>query len=160
VLPHSKQRREKSRKPSPVMRGACAFLPRTRWSELLNTSKADEELHISAWAERLVKQNRQQVGITVTHPPMPSIVRARGRYGVATRRPVELGHAEDMETVCAIPYSLPMTASTCSSGADEARKTPEYGPLKSRIRYAALATARAPAATARNDAASPPESNP
>src|SRR5271166_2796585 len=31
-------------------------------------------------------------------------------------------------------HSLPMTARTCSSGAEEARKMPEYGLLKSRIR--------------------------
>jgi hypothetical protein len=31
-------------------------------------------------------------------------------------------------------HSFPMIASTCSSGSDEARKMPEYGLLRARIR--------------------------
>ena len=59
-----------------------------------------------------------------------------------------------------LTHSLPMTASTCSSGAEETRKMPEYGLLNSRIRKAALATASAPKATATNDVTPPPDINP
>ena len=92
-----------------------------------------------------------------------SALNIRSMTPISATAPAKWRPVVGSKTLCALPFyshSLPMTASTCSRGAEETRKMPEYGLLNSRIRKAALATPRAPMATATKGVAPPPDINP